>query len=491
MRRKAKGMAAVSAGLLLACSMQASAVSVTSTQIEILGMSAYDYYYDDQYEQVKGEEWYYSGDMDVHVQLDQTEDQLLLVQPRESSYGDLICTRDGQFVISDYSMNRYTADEIPAYEALVKGIYHLVSADQSGISITYDYPAEGEDYDYYFGKIDITASTEDTFLLVSEYSAYGTASQTISVIKDGKGKIGYAGFEYTPVGMLMLSDLQEVEYTSEYDGWETYSEISEYSTYTASTYITLSQPVTGVAVLYCEGTGTAKYEILNDEYMIGEYESIDIGDEIISRVGIDDNETLLAMAQEAMPEVSGEYQLLGVLVPDETPDLSIQATADMTWGEAAANEESLWISSFDGEDYYTYEEYAAAEGEAALPMTVSEPDAEQSDTDQAAAEQSDADQAAADQADAEQSDTDQAAAQQSDTETAAAENSGEDQTVYTDADTIMAVQDALNTAGYECGTADGIAGSKTYAAMNSYQQDQGLTVTNEITDELLQSLGLK
>lgn len=72
-------------------------------------------------------------------------------------------------------------------------------------------------------------------------------------------------------------------------------------------------------------------------------------------------------------------------------------------------------------------------------------------------------------------------------ENAGAENAG---TVYTDKDTIQKVQEALNAAGYECGTPDGIAGSKTYAALNQYQTDHGLTVTNDITGELLDSFGI-
>ena len=61
---------------------------------------------------------------------------------------------------------------------------------------------------------------------------------------------------------------------------------------------------------------------------------------------------------------------------------------------------------------------------------------------------------------------------------------------YTDKDTVKKVQQALNDAGYDCGTPDGIAGKKTYAAITSYQTDKGLTVTSIIDDELLISLGL-
>lgn len=62
--------------------------------------------------------------------------------------------------------------------------------------------------------------------------------------------------------------------------------------------------------------------------------------------------------------------------------------------------------------------------------------------------------------------------------------------VYTDEETVTRVQEALNAAGYDCGTPDGKAGPKTFAAMNEYQRQNGLVITNDITDRLLQSLGL-
>lgn len=63
-------------------------------------------------------------------------------------------------------------------------------------------------------------------------------------------------------------------------------------------------------------------------------------------------------------------------------------------------------------------------------------------------------------------------------------------TEYSDKDTVKKVQQALNDAGYDCGTPDGAAGKKTKAAITSYQTDKGLTVTGVIDDELLVSLGL-
>lgn len=61
---------------------------------------------------------------------------------------------------------------------------------------------------------------------------------------------------------------------------------------------------------------------------------------------------------------------------------------------------------------------------------------------------------------------------------------------YTDSDTVKKVQEALNAAGYDCGTPDGIAGSGTKSQIEKYQSDNGLDVTGTITDELLNTLGI-
>ena len=61
---------------------------------------------------------------------------------------------------------------------------------------------------------------------------------------------------------------------------------------------------------------------------------------------------------------------------------------------------------------------------------------------------------------------------------------------YTDSDTVTKVQQALNDAGYDCGTADGIAGKRTRSAISSYQADHELEDTGSIDDALLASLGL-
>ena len=61
---------------------------------------------------------------------------------------------------------------------------------------------------------------------------------------------------------------------------------------------------------------------------------------------------------------------------------------------------------------------------------------------------------------------------------------------YTDKETIQSVQTALNEAGYDCGTPDGIAGRNTQAAISAFQQDNGLNETGTATHELLLALGI-
>ncbi len=63
--------------------------------------------------------------------------------------------------------------------------------------------------------------------------------------------------------------------------------------------------------------------------------------------------------------------------------------------------------------------------------------------------------------------------------------------VFVDWKYVYAVQSALNEAGYDCGTPDGMAGARTYDSMNRYQEDHDLPVTNNITDALLDSLGIE
>ena len=52
------------------------------------------------------------------------------------------------------------------------------------------------------------------------------------------------------------------------------------------------------------------------------------------------------------------------------------------------------------------------------------------------------------------------------------------------------MQQALNEAGYNCGTPDGLIGGKTTEAITAYQTAKGITVNGLVTDELLQSLGV-
>lgn len=62
---------------------------------------------------------------------------------------------------------------------------------------------------------------------------------------------------------------------------------------------------------------------------------------------------------------------------------------------------------------------------------------------------------------------------------------------YTDSRIIARVQEELNKLGYNCGTPDGVIGTQSTAAVNQYQEDNGITVTADITDELLDSLGIE
>ena len=57
-----------------------------------------------------------------------------------------------------------------------------------------------------------------------------------------------------------------------------------------------------------------------------------------------------------------------------------------------------------------------------------------------------------------------------------------------DRETIQNVQQALNDAGFDCGTPDGVAGNNTKDAISEYQHEKGLTVTGEIDADLLASL---
>lgn len=63
-------------------------------------------------------------------------------------------------------------------------------------------------------------------------------------------------------------------------------------------------------------------------------------------------------------------------------------------------------------------------------------------------------------------------------------------TEYTDKSTVLLVQQTLNNLGYNCGSADGVAGSKTKEQINAYEKDNGLTVNGTVTDQLLESLGI-
>ena len=56
--------------------------------------------------------------------------------------------------------------------------------------------------------------------------------------------------------------------------------------------------------------------------------------------------------------------------------------------------------------------------------------------------------------------------------------------------TVRSVQRTLKRCGYNCGTADGVMGTKTKRALKRFQRDHGLTADGVIGQETLEALGL-
>lgn len=61
---------------------------------------------------------------------------------------------------------------------------------------------------------------------------------------------------------------------------------------------------------------------------------------------------------------------------------------------------------------------------------------------------------------------------------------------YSGKSVVSIVQEALNKEGFNCGTPDGVSGSKTVEAITAYQKEKGINVNGVITDELLDALGV-
>lgn len=61
---------------------------------------------------------------------------------------------------------------------------------------------------------------------------------------------------------------------------------------------------------------------------------------------------------------------------------------------------------------------------------------------------------------------------------------------YADQDMIQLIQEKLNSAGFDCGTPDGVAGSGTKKAVQDYRAAKGLTEGDMIDAELFNSLTL-
>ena len=62
------------------------------------------------------------------------------------------------------------------------------------------------------------------------------------------------------------------------------------------------------------------------------------------------------------------------------------------------------------------------------------------------------------------------------------------ETPVSNADMVKEVQNMLNAKGYDAGPVDGIAGSRTRKALASFQIDQGLALTDGVTDEAYKQL---
>lgn len=56
--------------------------------------------------------------------------------------------------------------------------------------------------------------------------------------------------------------------------------------------------------------------------------------------------------------------------------------------------------------------------------------------------------------------------------------------------TVSDIQRALADAGFDPGPINGLAGEETLAALNDFQSEEGLTVTNYLTVETVESLGV-
>lgn len=68
------------------------------------------------------------------------------------------------------------------------------------------------------------------------------------------------------------------------------------------------------------------------------------------------------------------------------------------------------------------------------------------------------------------------------------DNKISEKSVYTDKENIQKVQSLLNSAGYDCGSADGVPGKQTNSALLQFEKDHNLPETTDITPELIEAL---
>ncbi len=76
-------------------------------------------------------------------------------------------------------------------------------------------------------------------------------------------------------------------------------------------------------------------------------------------------------------------------------------------------------------------------------------------------------------------------------EETAAESAETEAKEYNDEATVKKVQEALNAAGYDCGTPDGLTGPNTNNAIAAFEEANGIETDGKITDALLKALGIE
>lgn len=344
--------------------------------------------------------------------------------------------------------------QTPGVSVLANGLYRIRSVEESGLSITAADKLDGG----YLSEV-YTESSGKTFLLFYTFlnNATGTAQSGYIPVLNGSGTTpehytkGSKNYEFRIDGVYVLSDADAslIEGT-----WQMDEEAASYRR--LDTY-TFDAPRTGFGLLRSRAEITdASLSANGYSYTYGQagadmpYQAGELsvngtsGTTLFFTLTGSDTLQLLYKAvswQGLSVNVQPESVFSSELAAFAEPDLVTEARADYT---AAAS------FSASGLRYVDRSEAAEA---SALESLLSDTDTPAEDS----------------------------------TETAS-----DKQTVYDSSDKtlVAALQTALNNAGYACGDADGLIGTKTYQAMEAYQTANGLTVTREITAELLDALGV-